>query len=51
MNEQELFIKKLSGIDTFAAGKDGILTETEIQHLRRLVRELAYASALVEVNA
>ena len=23
----------------------------EIQHLRRLVRELAYASALVEVNA
>ena len=31
MNEQELFIKKLSGIDTFAAGKDGILTETEIQ--------------------
>lgn len=31
MNEQELFIKKLSGIDTFAAEKDGVLTETEIR--------------------
>ena len=31
MNEQELFIKKLSGIDTFATKKDGVLTETEIR--------------------
>ena len=31
MNEQELFVRKLSGIDTFAAEKDGVLTETEIQ--------------------
>lgn len=30
MNEQELFVRKLSGIDTFAAEKDGVLTETEI---------------------
>ena len=31
MNEQELFIRKLSGIDAFAAEKDGVLTETEIK--------------------
>lgn len=31
MNEQELFVRKLSGIDTFAAEKDGVLTETEIR--------------------
>ena len=31
MNEQELFARKLSGIDTFAAEKDGVLTETEIR--------------------
>ena len=31
MNQQELFVRKLSGIDTFAAEKDGVLTETEIR--------------------
>lgn len=31
MNEQEFFVRKLSGIDTFAAEKDGVLTETEIR--------------------
>ncbi len=31
MNEQELFVRKLAGIDTFAAEKDGVLTETEIR--------------------
>lgn len=31
MNEQEIFTRKLSGIDTFAAEKDGVLTEAEIR--------------------
>ncbi len=32
MKEQDLFVQKLSGIDTFAAEKDGVLTETEIRN-------------------